>query len=133
MKFLDKVRARREARKFLDSLGKASGKGPPVEITCMEVKELMVNGDDFILLDVREKDEWDLVRLDGAVHCPMSDFFCDMEKLDSSKLIAVYCHRGIISFQAMCILRNNGFPNARNMTGGIELYAQTVNTSMRRY
>jgi len=133
VKFLDTIRARREARKFLSNLEKAAEKGSPVEITCMEVKELMHNGGDFILLDVREQDEWDLVRLDGAVLCPMSDFLCDMEKLDNSKLIVAYCHRGIRSFQAMCILRNNGFPNVRNMTGGIDLYARTVDTDMKRY
>ncbi len=133
MKLIDKLRARREAQQFLSSLEKATESGLPVEITCEEVKELLGNGTEFILLDVREKREWDLVKIEDAVLCPMSNFICDMEKLDSSKLIVTYCHHGIRSFQAMCILRNNGFPNVRNMTGGIDLYAQKVNTDMKRY
>ena len=42
------------------------------EINVQELKNLFDNGEDFILLDVREDAEFEVARIDGSTHIPMS-------------------------------------------------------------
>ena len=45
----------------------------------------------------------------------------------------MYCHHGIRSAAVADFLRRAGFPKAVNLTGGLDLWAETVDPSMRRY
>ena len=47
--------------------------------------------------------------------------------------MVVYCHHGTRSEQARAYLAVNGWPDARNLTGGIDAYARDVDPSLPRY
>jgi adenylyltransferase/sulfurtransferase len=47
--------------------------------------------------------------------------------------IVVYCHQGVRSAAVVQYLEQLGFKNARNLTGGLDYWARTVDPTMRRY
>ena len=72
----------------------------------------------FVLVDCREKDEWDTGRIEGAQFMPLSDFATASQDLDTDTPVVVYCRSGIRSMKATVFLQQKGIP-AASMTGGI--------------
>jgi rhodanese-related sulfurtransferase len=107
----------------------------PLEISCQDVQRKRAAGDDFLLLDCREQNEYDLVRIEGARLLPMSQLVDRAEELEShrERPIAVYCHHGGRSLQVTAWLRNQGFPQAQSMRGGIDVWALEIDSSLPRY
>jgi adenylyltransferase/sulfurtransferase len=102
-------------------------------ITVAELKARWDLGDRPFLLDVREVVEHQLVKLDGDVLIPLGELVARQQELDPNLEIVVYCHHGNRSGRATAYLRHNGFPNARNLRGGIEEWAVRIDPSMPRY
>jgi sulfur-carrier protein adenylyltransferase/sulfurtransferase len=109
---------------------------PPVlspVITVQELKTRMDKGDRPFLLDVREKFEHELVRLEDDLLIPLGDLVARQHELDPDREIVVYCHHGTRSGKATALLRRQGFPRARNLRGGIAEWASKIDTSLPRY
>ncbi len=106
-----------------------------IEIDCQSVKSKLDTSENFLLLDCREQQEWDHVRIDGATLIPMSEIQDRVGELDEhrDREIVVYCHHGGRSLQVAMWLAQQGFSNVLNMTGGIDAWAQQVDTDMIRY
>jgi len=70
-----------------------------------------------VLVDVREKDEWDAGHVAGAVFLPLSELSRDngtvaalaAEQLPNEKIIYTHCHLGIRSVSAAEILKSLGY------------------------
>ncbi len=108
---------------------------PPLETTCAAVKERLDADDQFVLLDCREQNEYDLVHLDGATSLPMSTLTDQAGELESfrERPIVVYCHHGGRSFQVATWLRQQGFSRTQSMAGGIDQWALEIEPGMMRY
>lgn len=91
------------------------------------------SGDALLVIDVREPWEWELVRLDGSTHLPLSSFAREATGLDPSREIVLYCHHGVRSRSAANYLSRLGFRRLWNLSGGIERYAQEADPSLPRY
>jgi len=102
------------------------------EITVEELKEKMNNNEEFILLDVRRQDEFDLVNLDGVL-IPLDQLESRFEELDSSKEIIVHCRSGKRSADAIMFLETKGFNNCKNLVGGILAWADRIDPSLPKY
>ncbi len=77
-----------------------------------------------ILLDTREREEFDVSRIKSAIWIGYNDF--DLSRLDSidrNKEIVVYCSVGYRSSKIGLLLKNNGFGNVKNLYGGIFKWA----------
>ena len=74
--------------------------------------------DQFVLVDCREKDEWDSGYIEGAEFMPLSDFANASQNLDTDTPVVVYCRSGIRSLKATVFLQQKGIL-AASMTGGI--------------
>ena len=105
----------------------------PDEITPAQVKEMIEQGEEFVLVDVREPHEWDICNIASARLVPLSEFEDRIGELDSDTDIVVHCKMGGRSAKAQDILYANGFPNVKNMVGGITRWADDVDTSMPKY
>ena len=57
-----------------------------------EVHAARENGEDIIVLDVREKDEWDASHIPGAVHLPRGRLEGQMEERLPDKNARIVCH-----------------------------------------
>lgn len=103
------------------------------EITPEELKARLDRGEPLVLLDVRQDWETKLCRLDGALHIPIEEIEYRTEELNPGDEIVVFCHQGIRSAAVSEYLRQLGFSKARNLAGGLDLWARTVDPTMRRY
>ena len=104
------------------------------EITPQELKTRLDKNDRPLLLDVRQDWETRLCRLDNAVHIPIEEIEVRVDELNPQDEIVVYCHQGVRSAAVAQYLREqHRFKNVRNLAGGLDLWARTVDASMRRY
>ncbi len=87
-------------------------------ISNVDVNEMMINGDEFVLVDTRRADEYAAGYVDPAVNIPLEEIVARMGELDPSSDIVVYCRSGVRSLIATLALRLNGYNNALSMSGG---------------
>ncbi len=87
------------------------------------------------LLDVRESEENELVALLGAKLIPVGQLPARAGELEAwrNDEVVVYCHHGIRSLHAIGYLQQLGYTRLRNLTGGIDGWALTVEPRMLRY
>jgi rhodanese-related sulfurtransferase len=99
-------------------------------ITVKELKEMLDNGEDFQLIDVREQSEYDAAHLDGLL-IPLATVPQNVDKIDKSKKVVVHCRSGKRSANAIMFLENNhGYTNLYNLEGGIIAYKQEIDDSL---
>ena len=106
----------------------------PIEIDVQTTKELL-DDQQIVLIDCREPAEWETAKIEGAVLMPMSRWAAEANKLSAweGRHIVVHCHHGSRSLRVTRWLRENGFPDAQNMSGGIDLWSQTIDAGIPRY
>jgi adenylyltransferase/sulfurtransferase len=103
------------------------------DITPQELKARLDAGRPPVLLDVREDWETRLCRLPDAVHIPIEELELRIDELDPDDEIVVYCHQGVRSAAVARWLEGRGFRRVRNLAGGLDAWARTVDPTMRRY
>jgi rhodanese-related sulfurtransferase len=103
------------------------------EISPQDLKARFDRGQRPVLLDVRQDWETKLCRLDNAMHIPIEEIEFRTEELNPDDEIVVYCHQGVRSAAVAAYLRERGFAKAVNLAGGLDLWARTVEPTMRRY
>ena len=103
------------------------------EISPQDLKARLDRKEAPLLLDVRQDWETKLCRLPNAVHIPIEDIELRVEELNPDDPIVVYCHAGVRSAAVAEFLKSLGFKDVRNLAGGVDLWARTVDPTMRRY
>ncbi len=104
-----------------------------MEITPEELKSVLDNGKQVVVIDIREPVEHTICHLKEAKLIPMKEFPNRIHELNPKDFIVLYCHHGIRSAQVVLWLERNGFKNAKTLEGGIDAWAETVDPSMKRY
>ncbi|GAB4578270.1 MAG: rhodanese-like domain-containing protein [Anaerolineales bacterium] len=117
---------------------------PIPAITVKELAEKLskpTHSSPFVLLDVREphelmyaklKDEW-------VTPLPLSKLARELTNAlpetlqDKQTEIVVMCHTGQRSAQVTAWLRQNGWTNVYNLTGGIDAYARLIDPTVGFY
>ena len=104
-----------------------------LQIDAQELAGLLSASDPPRLIDVRGPEELAIVKIDGAL--PATQELVEEIKSSWPKEtpIVVYCHFGTRSLDAASYLIGHGFTNVRSLTGGIDAWAQEVNTELARY
>jgi rhodanese-related sulfurtransferase len=107
----------------------------PLEIDVASVKQLRDRGEQFLLLDVRNPDEYATAKIDGATLIPMGELQSRLGELEPHKngRIVVHCHHGGRSLRVTNFLKQQGFTQVQNMAGGIDAWSQQVDSSVPRY
>ena len=103
------------------------------EITPEELKARLDRNDRPVLVDVRDDWETRLCRLENAVHLPVEELEFRADELSRDDEIVVYCHHGVRSAAVADYLRRLGYPRVKNLAGGLDAWASTVDRTMRRY
>jgi rhodanese-related sulfurtransferase len=104
-----------------------------IEITPREVKALLARGEELLLVDVREKWEYDTSRIEGATLIPLREIPANLPRLEDSGDIVLLCHHGLRSLDAAAWLRSQGVTGARSMAGGIDRWSVEVDSTVPRY
>jgi molybdopterin/thiamine biosynthesis adenylyltransferase/rhodanese-related sulfurtransferase len=76
--------------------------------------------EDFVLVDVREKIEWNEGYVPGAIHVPRGHLESQIEEAvpDKSKKVVLYCAGGVRSLMAGSTLQQMGYQDVVSMSGG---------------
>jgi len=92
------------------------------DISPEEFQELVKNGHDFQLIDVREPHEFELDNLGGQL-MPLSRLEEFVPLIPRDKRVIVHCQSGMRSQKAIALLKEKfGFTQLLNLTGGIVAY-----------
>ena len=93
-----------------------------MNITAEEAKQIMDSEDGYIILDVREQDEYDAGHIPGAILIPYTQIEEKAEKVltDKEQLILVYCRSGRRSKIAAEALAELGYTNIKEFGGIID-------------
>jgi rhodanese-related sulfurtransferase len=105
------------------------------EISPVEAKEWLASKCPPRLIDVREPEEWDVCRIEGAELIPLSQFtaLAARSLTDPDEALLVYCHHGVRSARVTQYLLRQGFTEVVNLGGGIDAWACEVDPAVRRY
>ena len=98
-----------------------------------QLQEMMNEGKRFILLDVREKWEYEMVHIEGATLIPFGELPRRFREITPGVEVVVYCHWGMRSLDAAFLLQQLGFKSVKSLVGGIDRWAQEIDTQLLRY
>lgn len=104
-------------------------------ISVSELKGKIDNKDHFLLIDVREPSEFEIVRIPGSVLIPKQGFLdgSALAGLPQDKPIILHCKSGVRSAECLAILKSAGFADATHVSGGVVAWAKQIDTSLPVY
>jgi adenylyltransferase/sulfurtransferase len=108
------------------------------EITVQQLKQILDGGaDDYVLLDVRNPNEYDIARIPKAVLVPLPDIengdgISQVKDLVNGHKLIVHCKMGGRSAKAISLLKTAGIEGI-NVKGGINAWSQEIDPSVPQY
>jgi molybdopterin/thiamine biosynthesis adenylyltransferase/rhodanese-related sulfurtransferase len=104
-------------------------------ILATELKAKMDAGEDFLLVDVREPAEYEIVSIPGAVLIPKGDILngSALADLPQDKQIVLHCKSGVRSAEALAALKAAGLSNSVHVQGGVLAWQAQVDPSLPTY
>lgn len=102
------------------------------DVSPLEVKQKRDANEAFVLLDVREPNEYEICHLGGTL-IPLGELLSRLNELDTQTQIVVHCKMGGRSTKAVKLLREHGFVDVHNLRGGITAWSEQVDPSVPKY
>jgi rhodanese-related sulfurtransferase len=109
---------------------------PEWEISVQDTHRQLAENPEFILLDVRQPEEYRICKIAGAHLFPLSELpkkLDEIRDLAEGKTIVAHCHHGGRSLSAAAILREAGLGQVKSMAGGIDLWSIQIDPTIPRY
>ncbi|MGH9365849.1 MAG: molybdopterin-synthase adenylyltransferase MoeB [Thermoanaerobaculia bacterium] len=103
------------------------------EIHVEELKNLRDRRAAFVLVDVREPHEFAICSFPESVKIPLGSLAQNVNRLSTADEIVVHCKTGGRSAKAVQFLQQAGFKKVRNLSGGINRWAERIDPTMPRY
>ena len=90
---------------------------------------------DFVLIDVREPNEWDIVHIEGAELIPQGEFLSGraLEKLPNDKPVVLHCKVGGRSAEVLAVVKGAGYADAVHVGGGIVAWVNQIEPDKPNY
>jgi molybdopterin/thiamine biosynthesis adenylyltransferase/rhodanese-related sulfurtransferase len=104
-------------------------------ISARDLKAKMDAGEDFLLVDVREQNEYEIVSIPGSVLIPKGDIISGeaLASLPQSRPLVLHCKSGARSAEALAVLHKAGFADAVHVGGGVLAWVKQVDPSLPSY
>ncbi|MEP6464398.1 MAG: adenylyltransferase/sulfurtransferase MoeZ [Frankiaceae bacterium] len=102
-------------------------------ITAGELAEMVEREAKFLLVDVREPAEWEIVRIPGAVLIPKGELPSRLSELPQNEPVVLYCKSGVRSAESLALLKGAGFADAVHVQGGVTAWATQVDKTLPVY
>ena len=103
------------------------------QLSATELMNKIQQNEKLFLLDVREPHEFQYAHITDSILIPLNQIPNGLDDLDPQQEIVVICHHGMRSQQAANYLVQSGYKNIANLTGGIDAWSCTCDSSVRRY
>ena len=102
------------------------------------LKEREEGSRDFVLVDVREPNEWEINRIPGAVLIPKGEFLngnalAELPSVDSGTQVVLHCKSGVRSAEALAVLKGAGYDDAVHVGGGVVAWVDQIDPSQPAY
>ena len=108
-----------------------------ISVTTLDgwLKERADGGRDFVLVDVREPNEYEINKIPGSVLIPKGEFLNGnaIERLPQDKQVLLYCKSGARSAEALAVLKGAGFSDAVHVGGGVVAWVNQIDPSQPTY
>jgi len=101
-------------------------------ISVQELKAKFDNSEDFQLIDIREEYELELACI-GGDHIPMGDVRSNLDKIRKDIPVIMHCRTGVRGGNMVVFLSDNGYDNLYNLEGGINAWAEQIDSTMNTY
>jgi adenylyltransferase/sulfurtransferase len=116
----------------------AQGEAAKIDVPELDPQELrrrLASGEDLLVLDVRERFEWEVARIEGARLIPLRELAQRLAELEPwrTRLVVVHCYKAARSHQACQLLLSNGFEQVAKLRTGIDGWSCDVDPSVPRY
>ena len=87
-----------------------------------EIKEIIRNDENVILIDVRSRQEFLEGHLNGSINIPLYELeqCCERKLIDKNSIIITYCQCGARSKKAIVILKKHGYKNVYHLKDGLD-------------
>lgn len=92
-------------------------------ITSKELKEMLDQQNELLMVDVREDYEYEIVHIDGCKHIPLDDVLDNAKELQKAPQLVFYCNTGKKSAAiAHTFIQKYKHPAVYSLIGGIQAY-----------
>ncbi|MGH3446795.1 MAG: adenylyltransferase/sulfurtransferase MoeZ [Nocardioidaceae bacterium] len=94
------------------------------------------NGErDFVLVDVREPNEYEINKIPGSVLIPKGEFLSGeaLEQLPQDKQVVLHCKSGARSAEALAVLKGAGLSDSVHVGGGVAAWVSQIDPSQPSY
>jgi adenylyltransferase/sulfurtransferase len=90
---------------------------------------------DFVLIDVREPHEFEIVQIPGAILIPKGEFLdgSALSKLPQDKQVVLHCKVGGRSAEALAVVKGAGFADAVHVGGGVVAWVDQIEPHKPNY
>ncbi|MEC4983894.1 MAG: molybdopterin-synthase adenylyltransferase MoeB [Oscillatoria sp. PMC 1068.18] len=108
------------------------------EMTVQELKQLLDSAaNDFVLVDVRNPNEYEIAKIPGAILVPLPDLengdgIDKIKEISNGKRLVAHCKMGGRSAKALGILKEAGI-SGTNVKGGILAWSREVDSTVPEY
>jgi len=104
-------------------------------ISVRELKEMMDSDADFLLIDVREPNEFEILRIPGSILIPKQQILdgSALASLPQTKQIVLHCKSGARSAECLAVIKAAGFADAVHVGGGVLAWQREIDPSLPVY
>jgi molybdopterin/thiamine biosynthesis adenylyltransferase/rhodanese-related sulfurtransferase len=114
--------------------------GSTISVVQLEhmLKERDEGSRDFVLVDVREPNEYEINQIPGSVLIPKGEFLNghalgQLPEVDSGRQVVMYCKTGVRSAETLAIVKGAGYDGAVHVGGGVAAWVNQVDPSQPSY
>jgi rhodanese-related sulfurtransferase len=104
-----------------------------MQIEPRELSDRMANGEQVYLLDIRTREEFEAVKIDGAKFFTQELMQEITNKWSRPDLLVIYDHTGERALDAAAYFQGHGFENVKVLRGGIDAWSAEVDPKLPRY
>jgi rhodanese-related sulfurtransferase len=122
-----------DASQVIENLKTAHEEDEGMMISAGELAGLRGKDSSVKLLDIRTREEWDAVHIEGATRMSQETMKEILGHWPRESLLVIYDHTGKTALDAAAFFMGHSFKNVRCLRGGIDAWAKEVDTQMPRY
>jgi len=118
-----------------DAAEAAAGSTISVTQLAAMLKERQDGARDFVLVDVREPNEYEINKIPGSVLIPKGEFLTGeaLGGLSQDMPVVLHCKSGARSAEALAVLKGAGFADAVHVGGGVAAWVNQIDPSQPAY
>ncbi len=114
--------------------------GSTISVVQLEhmLKEREEGGRAFVLVDVREPNEYEINKIPGSVLIPKGDFLngsalAQLPSVDDGTQVVMYCKTAVRSAETLAIVKGAGYSDAVHVGGGVSAWVRQIDPSQPAY